>query len=387
MPVEEHAKLSPSGSKRWMACPGCIRLSEGIPNKTSVYAEEGTAAHELAEEVLLKGGKPHDRIGETFNGFKVTKEMADAVEVYTDLIVSEAPGKTMVVEQPFKIYQDLWGTNDCGLMETWGRLDIFDYKHGAGVPVDIEGNTQLMIYALGAIGANNDDCFESVRMTIVQPRCMGEDVKRWEIPVTELKAWEKEVLQPACEKVREAGIDPEKHLACGDHCKWCPAMPTCPEIQKEAQLTCKADFSKPVLELPDYSILTVDELGKIIAFSEILSTYAKGAKAYGQTLLEEGTAVDGWKLVAKRSNRKIKDPAAFEAFFQPTFGDEIYEDPKLKGIGKLEKLIGKKDFASHCYKPDGGVTIAPVSDKRPPVASSATLDFAPVKDKEPDFLA
>ena len=47
-----HAKLSPSSAYRWIACPGSIRLSAGIPDTSSVFAEEGTAAHELCELCL-----------------------------------------------------------------------------------------------------------------------------------------------------------------------------------------------------------------------------------------------------------------------------------------------------------------------------------------------
>lgn len=47
-----HAKLSPSAAERWMTCPGSVVLSEGMPEKTSAFAEEGTQAHALAEMLL-----------------------------------------------------------------------------------------------------------------------------------------------------------------------------------------------------------------------------------------------------------------------------------------------------------------------------------------------
>ena len=49
-----HAILSASGAKRWLSCPPSARLSENFENKSSVFAEEGTFAHELSE-LEIKG--------------------------------------------------------------------------------------------------------------------------------------------------------------------------------------------------------------------------------------------------------------------------------------------------------------------------------------------
>ena len=45
----KHALLSASGAHRWLECTPSAKLEEQFPKKTSSYAEEGTAAHELAE--------------------------------------------------------------------------------------------------------------------------------------------------------------------------------------------------------------------------------------------------------------------------------------------------------------------------------------------------
>ena len=47
-----HALLSPSSSKRWLNCPPSARLAESVENKSSVYADEGTLAHEIAQNAL-----------------------------------------------------------------------------------------------------------------------------------------------------------------------------------------------------------------------------------------------------------------------------------------------------------------------------------------------
>ena len=51
---EEHAKLSASGSNRWINCPGSIVLERSFEEKESEYAEEGRLAHSVAELKLTK---------------------------------------------------------------------------------------------------------------------------------------------------------------------------------------------------------------------------------------------------------------------------------------------------------------------------------------------
>lgn len=50
----KHALLSASASHRWLNCTPSVRLSEGIPDKGSEYAQEGTDAHSLCEFKLRK---------------------------------------------------------------------------------------------------------------------------------------------------------------------------------------------------------------------------------------------------------------------------------------------------------------------------------------------
>src|SRR3990170_8244797 len=61
LPIKKtHAKFSPSAAKRWMNCPGSIRLSENAPPQhESPYATEGTNGHFVLESFLKAEKNPN----------------------------------------------------------------------------------------------------------------------------------------------------------------------------------------------------------------------------------------------------------------------------------------------------------------------------------------
>ena len=91
---EFHAVLSPSSADRWMTCTASVAATAEIPDTPSSFADEGTLAHELAANCLMKGHEPTDYIGKDITAptsrgpifGNVTREMADYVEMYTDYI-------------------------------------------------------------------------------------------------------------------------------------------------------------------------------------------------------------------------------------------------------------------------------------------------------------
>ena len=96
--------------------------------------------------------------------------------------------------------------------------------------------------------------------------------------------------------------------------------------------------------------------------------------------------VDGYKLVAKRSNRKWRKDPFIETKLQDILGEDAF-DKKLIGIPKAEKLIKKLGESPEALlhglyeKPDAGVILAPEEDKRKEVvASPIEIDFTDEKD-------
>ena len=81
----QHSRLSASKSHRWLKCPGSVKMSEGIEDKPSKYAEEGTQAHELAERCLCSGKDMFDLMKED-NSLVIPLEMANAIQFYVDYV-------------------------------------------------------------------------------------------------------------------------------------------------------------------------------------------------------------------------------------------------------------------------------------------------------------
>lgn len=408
-----HAKLAPSSSHRWMACPGSVALCETVPKRESEYADEGTAAHALAEKCLREGKGAQSYVGTEIwvdkevaekgktgsytKKYTISYEMADAVQEYLEHISDIKGDKKplMYIEQRFNltnIHKDIFGSSDCVLyFPTDKVVHVFDYKHGANVSVEVERNSQLMIYALGAIRAiwetqtettrkalKPENCIDKVILHIVQPRIREEEhIKTWEISLKDLNLWAKEVLLP-----RAMDVDLDDSLSVGDHCRFCNAIAVCPEQRKEVYEIAKADFDdKGKVKLPAIETLTPAQIGKVLNASGMITKWAESVCAYAQTQLELGVKIPGWKLVEKKTNRRWIKGADEE--LSKTFGEELVFEKKLLGITAIEKLAKTLDInVEHLMeKPTGAITIAPESDKRKEVKS----DFQDYKQLQEDL--
>ena len=72
--MQKHAKLSASGSHRWILCPGSVKAEEKFPDIRNKYTEEGVLAHEIAAAILNK---------EDISGFEISSEMQENIKIYT----------------------------------------------------------------------------------------------------------------------------------------------------------------------------------------------------------------------------------------------------------------------------------------------------------------
>lgn len=382
MAERAHSILGASSSHRWLSCPGSIRLSAGLPKTTSSYADEGTAAHELAENCLRTKTNAAEHLGSliTVNGsvYEVDNEMAEAVQVYLDNVrcdLGEAgKGAVLQIEQRFHLdwlYPGLFGTNDALVGQPFGLLRIYDYKHGAGVAVEATDNPQLMYYALGAAYG---DTYEEVELVVVQPRAQHPDgpVRRCRLTVEELERWGREVLLPGA----RATEGPGAHLLTGGHCKFCPALAICPAQRDKALAVAREAFAQA--QPPSPEALTPQELRKILDAADLVEAWLAACRVHAKMLLEQGLVVPediGHKLVAGRATRRWIDEDEAAATLE-MLGVDPYER-KLKSPAQAEKST-KKGALDQLITTTRGTQMVPVSDKREALQPAA-LTFGEVE--------
>ena len=367
-----HSEKGPSSSARWIHCTPSAKLCAEMPDQVTGFAEEGTQAHELCE-YLLKKEMGIEMEDPRPNLSYYNAEMEECCQGYHDYVMElyeeakrETKDPVLLVEQRISYERFVsggFGTADCILIAD-GTLNVVDFKYGLGVEVNAKGNTQMRIYALGAL-----EIFDAlydvqrVKMTIYQPRKTNISVD--EISRDELYQWAEEILRPAAEEADRG--DGEFHA--GEWCRFCKARHICRERAKENLLLAAYDFAAPPL-LEDEEIVEI--LGKV----DKLVSWANDVKEYALQEAIDGKAWDGWKLVEGRSVRKYTNEkevaeAAEAAGFNP------YQQ-KLLTITDMEKLMGKKKFEEilgELYiKPQGKPVLVRADYKRPPI-NSAKDDF------------
>jgi len=358
-----HAKLSPSAAERWMTCPGSVVLSKDMPQKSSVFAEEGTLAHEAAERILLD------------KSYKADDEMYDNVMVYVDHV--KGLGGTLHVEERVKVTDNLWGTADAVVWQpSFNHLHIVDLKYGAGVPVEVIGNLQLKIYALATL-LTFEYPAEKVTATIVQPRCPHSDgpVRSVTYDVADLVDFHADLMD-AIARVELMYHAPsyELDLVPSDKgCRWCLASPICPKLKGMAQEAAKKVFAKGLPYDPAELAATLDTL-------PLLEGWIKNVREFAYEEAERGTAIPDWKLVEKRATRKWRGDEATIAqeLHKCGLNEEIFER-KLITPAAAEKLLPKEQRAlldELCVKESSGHTLVHGSDKRPAIKVDAKSAFA-----------
>lgn len=369
-----HSQIGASSMHRWAACPGSVRLSAGIVSKSSKYAEEGSDAHALGALCLKEQSAPGFYIGEDLDEdgrqFTVTDEMAEAVQVYVQHVESLTLGgkNTFMVEHKFdltSVYPGCFGTADCVVWDAKEKmLHVVDYKHGAGIPVDVADNPQLQYYGLGALITAGFPA-KKIKLTIVQPRCdhPGGPVRSWDIDAIDLLDFRADLIQFA-----KATEDPNALLAPGDHCRFCPAAALCPALEERSQALAKVEFTATVPYDPAKLKLALDSLPEIEA-------RVKAVREFAYAEAEAGRAVPGYKLVAKRATRKWRDEGAVIDKLQKEIGDDLFEPRKLKTPAQMEKLVAKAEIAQFTVAESSGHTLVPETDKRPAVKLDAKSEF------------
>lgn len=229
-----HSRFGASAAHRWMRCPASVQACMGLPNPSSPAAEEGTMLHEVAANTLY--GLSHD--------YLLTDEQQDVVDAYVNFVKAQTGNGELYIETRFKLsyHSEFWGTADAVIVRG-DDMHVIDLKAGRGVAVeaDYHGkvNPQLGFYALGACSYLKRYDWNTIKISIVQPRFGGIKTR----VVTHL-----ELMDLASDMVHAAELaESEKPpFEAGSHCKFCLARSTCPALREMVYELARMDFDAVV---------------------------------------------------------------------------------------------------------------------------------------------
>lgn len=372
-----HAKLSPSASSRWSKCTKAPGREQKHPDQTSIYAEEGTEAHNLLERSVKAKTRPSE--------LEPDHPAAKDVDVAYDYLAQwlHDPRWTVLTETRVDVTEDCWGTADI-IAYSGDAIKVIDYKHGRGVLVEVP-SIQLNIYSEAAIKSLSwlfTEPVETIATTIIQPRAPHEKgpIRTKVMSREELDAAMKPVYA-AIETIRSGDTS---YAPSEETCRWCKAKADCKAFADMALEGAKAFFTDTgrveSVDPTTVETLSLDEKVAIHEASKSLSILLAAVEESLKGMMMTGTEVPGYKVVAGRSIRKwgapekdiiatlIKKCKLKKADIMP---------PKLLGPAKIEKLIdpkarnGKKkleELQAVITKPEGKPAIVIDSDPRASIA-------------------
>lgn len=412
-----HALLSASSSKQWLHCPPSVRLQENFPNESSVYAAEGTYAHEVCEYKVRK--YLHERVKRPQSEEYDTEEIEQITDVYAEFVISIIEEMKANSCEPLAFVEERvdyshiapsgFGTADMLIIgkdeQGRGILHVCDFKTGAGVFVDADHNSQMMLYAIGALAAYGflyD--IEIVRMSIIQPRL--DNISTFECSRQELEDWGESIRPTALLAYEGKG---EQHP--GDWCRFCRAKPVCKACADEALALCREDFldldagafddtaeesdmtapyeadtQTAVFKQP--GLIPISELAEILPTLNRISSWIEAVFALvSSEAINHGVPIPGYKVVEGRSKRVFTDTKAVADTAVANGYTDLYKQTLIT-LTEFEKMMGKKKFnellGEYVAKPPGKLALVPESDPREPVDLTATPDqeFTALPDEE-----
>lgn len=391
-----------SNAGRLINCPGSYQATLALPpaaERSSEYAEEGTAMHEVMAKLFdnrLKGGaapahQARQWLGLRFHDRALTQTYLDelilpALQALEALEALHGGGfEIEAIERSvqFPGIPGAFGTCDL-ILRSDDTVIIVDWKFGGGVYVPavykVAGgevtNPQLMFYLTAAMSSARH-IFRGAKklvLAIIQPRS-DAPLSHTLVTRKEIK-WFKEDLQNAVAIATDRNPPRTK----GEWCRFAPCKIDCPL------------WTGPVLDLTALGVVPRTEpvarevtsyaeyLARAKALVDIFEMFSKEVNEQLHAYLEDGGMVPGWKLKAKVKQRKWLDDEEHVAGELIKLGfavDEIWEERlrTFKDTNATAKKRGVKIPDHLRVAPETAeTTVCPESDPAPKIEPALAVE-------------
>lgn len=422
-----HAGAGPSGAERWMNCTMSLTASRRFletltPNqqrefaRAGISARQGTTAHAVGEVEanFILGRVTAEEVQHTLvelaampeeEAEAYSPEMAEYVTEYTDIVKSyadERGSEHVLIESRVEAVIPLTGVHegefyaiagsaDLGVLPVVGKrvrkalrsLVVGDLKYGNGIDVDVDGNPQIRLYALGMLAELIDEDgnlpagLEEIEYIIAQPRLGG--VKTWSESVDDLLAWRDEELAPALTLALFGEDEGATYNPSELACQWCPARGGCAALAEQRieqgaalfEAVQDAEFTDGPGALPDVGALSNERLGELLQQALGITKITGELKAEAQRRLHRAESVKGFQLVSYTPRRQWKDRA------QEGLGElvGVWTEPVLmtptQALAAVKGTEEEKVVERWVHAPDKRPVIAPEGDRRKPWTGAA----------------
>lgn len=358
--MADHCIFSPSASKRWLACPGSIPFCEGIPEEMSEDAMVGSQAHRVAEQAIKNRFGMGE--GKSLSDLTDDADMIEHAAAYANWL-ADTYGEDVVwhieerveIQLPSKDLPAMFGTCDAYAViatDKETKLIVVDYKYGRH-PVEVEGNPQLGLYALGLAKALDLCVTLSIELVIYQPYCGGAKV--WKTNGQHID----ELARLAANRVSQilqirehfrAGEDIRSALVPGpEQCRYCRGAGTCPALAQQAFAVAEVKPTEPAPEaLPVPS--TPEQLARALPWLELIEKWCEKVRSAAHGMIESGTPVPGYKLVEGRAGPRKWTDGAEEAINAMSTKKAVLYVPKLISPAEAERMAKKGEIGPRQWK-------------------------------------
>jgi hypothetical protein len=357
-----------STAARRMGCPRSWALEQKVPkdDRGSIYAQEGTALHELIGHCLERDKEPRDMLPFTYTArdgswsFTVDHDLwmdkgEPALRAFDKFVVEQEqrlgePMRFLIETRvEFPGIQGAFGTTDitarCG-----NEIFVLDWKFGRGI-VPAEENKQLLFYAAGALNTSRP-FFAGMTLTgttpitlaIIQPeRPDGIDV--WTTDMLRLHHYEIE-LQAAVQTIREEGLNAP--VQDGPWCRFARCKAVCPlHLGAARKLADRFGELQTAMAGPKAQEINdwPERYADLLELVDIVEDFCAEVRDRAHHAAEQGMGILGWVLEAKRAGGRrwaVEEDQVVKTFEQEGYDLDQIAPRKLLTLPQMEKIL-KRD--------------------------------------------